>query len=230
MVLLVEAAGDLGVTKIGNGTLTLSGANTYKGATTVSAGTLEATKTAVLPNYTTQAISAASGAVLAVRANTTGASDGWTNDNIDSLLGAGSLSTVAGSALGIDVVGSDTFTRGTLLGANAQGLVKLGTGTLSLTVAQMYTGDTTVKAGALEATTISGPGNTIVAAGASLTATSIVQNTLTIGAGGSVTIRETTGAGNASPVPEPGTWVLIGVGLLSLLAFRRRRVELEKDT
>ena len=62
-----------------------------------------------------------------------------------------------------------------------------------------------------------------IAAAASLTATSIVQNTLTIGAGGSVTIRETVVAGNASPVPEPGTWVLIGTALMGLLALRRRR-------
>ena len=69
---------------------------------------------------------------------------------------------------------------------------------------------------------VTGTGTTLVAAGASLTANSIVQNTLTIGAGATVTIRETA-AGSASPVPEPGTWALIGIGLLSLLAFRRRR-------
>jgi len=73
---------------------------------------------------------------------------------------------------------------------------------------------------------ITGTGTTEIKAGvsASLTANSIVQDTLTIGAGGSVTIRETTGGG-ANAVPEPGTWVLIGIGLLSLLAFRRRRAK-----
>jgi autotransporter-associated beta strand protein len=80
---------------------------------------------------------------------------------------------------------------------------------------------------------ISGTGTTEIAAGvgASLTANSIVQDTLIIGAGGSVTIRETPVAAggaagaNANAVPEPGTWVLIGIGLLSLLAFRRRRAK-----
>jgi hypothetical protein len=59
---------------------------------------------------------------------------------------------------------------------------------------------------------------------ASLLASSIVSDKLTIAAGGSVTIRETTAA-EAGAVPEPGTWALIGIGLLSLLAFRRRRVK-----
>ena len=71
--------------------------------------------------------------------------------------------------------------------------------------------------------TVTGAGTTQVAANASLSATSIVQNTLTIGAGGSVTIRETSVAGNASPVPEPAMWVLLGTALMGLLAFRRRR-------
>ena len=51
---------------------------------------------------------------------------------------------------------------------------------------------------------IGGAGSTSVAAGKSLTADSIVQNTLTIGAGSSVTIRETPGAaGGAASTPCP---------------------------
>ena len=47
----------------------------------------------------------------------------------------------------------------------------------------------------------------------------------TIGAGGSVTIREipsAAGQSNASQVPEPGTWVLIGMAVLGWLGLRRR--------
>ena len=112
---------------------------------------------------------------------------------------------------------------GFLSNSSGGGLTKTGLGTLLLTGPNTYDGTTTVQAGALEVGALSGTGSTSVAAGASLTADSIVQNTLTIGAGGSVTIRPTATSGAASPVPEPGTWVLIGTALLGLLAFRRRR-------
>ena len=31
------------------------------------------------------------------------------------------------------------------------------------------------------------------------------------------------GGGHHSPVPEPGTWVLIGAGMLGLAAWKRRK-------
>ena len=64
---------------------------------------------------------------------------------------------------------------------------------------------------------VSGIGVTQVDANANLTAASIVQDTLTIGAGGSVTIRET--SGGAEAVPEPSTFVLLGMGAVGLLAY-----------
>ena len=141
----------------------------------------------------------------------------------------GTVTYTGNVKLGIDTTngGDRTYTDaiGDVAGSTSLGLTKLGTNKLTLTGATTYTGDTTVMAGALETGTIAGPGsNTLVAAGASLTATSIVQNTLTIGAGGSVTIRETTGAGNASPVPEPSALMLLLAGAVALgvAAWRRK--------
>jgi len=66
---------NIALTKVGTGTLTLSGANTYDAGTTISNGTLQFAKTNSTP--TTGAISVGNGATLAVNA---GAATGeWTN-------------------------------------------------------------------------------------------------------------------------------------------------------
>jgi autotransporter-associated beta strand protein len=77
---------------------------------------------------------------------------------------------------------------------------------------------------------ISGTGTTEVSSG-QLTATSISQNTLTIGAGSTVTIAPIPGGplaepGTLSGVPEPSSLVLLGVGISVFPAYalqRRRR-------
>jgi hypothetical protein len=78
---------------------------------------------------------------------------------------------------------------------------------------------------------IGGSGRTSVGAGAHLVASYIQQDTLEIAAGGSVAISASTGgsaavgdaAGNATAqVPEPGTWILLGIGGLCLLLTVRR--------
>ena len=218
-----------GLTKVGNGTLILSGTNTY-GGTTISAGALQFANLLSMPSVDPVAVE--TGATLAVNVGgsgewTTGTSGAGTLGGLLSGTGGqGNSVTYSGNVtLGIDTTSGNQIYDGAIGDVGTTlGLTKLGTNKLTLTGATTYTGDTKVMAGALETGTISGPtSNTIVAAGASLTATSIVQNTLTIGAGGSVTIRETTGAGSASPVPEPGTWILIGTALVGLLALRRRR-------
>jgi autotransporter-associated beta strand protein len=159
------------LTKSGDKKLTLSGANTYTGATIVSGGQLRVT-----------------GSI-----STTNANGGATVSAATATL---ELAGAAGSA-------------------TAAGLDISNSGTLLVSTLNQQVGD------------VAGTGTTNVQASSSLTANSIVQDTLIIGAGGSVTIREIPiaagGAAGANAVPEPATWVLIGIGLLSLLAFRRRR-------
>ena len=133
----------------------------------------------------------------------------------------------------IVVDASTTLTLADPINVNGKTVTKTGEGTLS--VEAPLTGGAistiAVQAGTLAFSSldggysvgsITGSGTTSVLPQGSLTANSIVQNTLTIGAGASVTIRETTG-GSANAVPEPGTWALLCAGALCLLSLRRRR-------
>jgi autotransporter-associated beta strand protein len=157
----VLANGDTGnrdLGKSGDGTLVLSGVNTYTGYTAVNAGTLLVTRYASLPGVDTDKIWAYSGATLAVRALETRPNGEWTSANIDLLLGGGGTTSSFQNAsnLGIEVTGANTFTyvndvAGTSsdTGNIAKGLVKLGAGTLTLGGFNTYTGNTTVSEGTL---------------------------------------------------------------------------------
>ena len=149
--------------KYGPGTAILTQANTmmpaggsdYNG---VAQGMLLATKFTAMPGIANDLWYAEAGATLAVRADDAGTNDEFTSANLDSLLGgAGTTDAFAsGSYLGIEVIGSSTFTyagdiAGTSLALDnvGKGLVKLGTGTLALTGANTYTDTTSVRAGTL---------------------------------------------------------------------------------
>ncbi len=76
---------------------------------------------------------------------------------------------------------------------------------------------------------ITGRGNTTVSgtAGTELVTTYIVQNTLTVGTGCTVTIRPIPGGplgySDITAVPEPAAWILLVWGLVGLLGWRLRR-------
>ncbi|MFA5165118.1 MAG: autotransporter-associated beta strand repeat-containing protein, partial [Candidatus Omnitrophota bacterium] len=159
-VLTLDGAGDIdisgaigavtGMAKNGAGTLTLSGANTYTGATAVNAGTLKA-------GIATQAFGAGSDVTVA-----SGATMSLNNfsQTIGSLSGSGTVNnsgaadrtlTVGSTPLGYGDGTSTTFS-GLIAdgGAGKFSLTKDGTGTLILTGANTYTGDTTIDGGTLQ--------------------------------------------------------------------------------
>ena len=135
-----NGVGVTGLTKVGTGTFTLSGNNTYTGATTVSAGTLQAGATnAFAPN---SAFTVASGAILGLNNF---------NETIGSLAGAGTVTNGGAATRTLTTGGDDTSTAfsGVIQNgaAGSINLTKAGAGTFTLSGDNTYTGTTTISAG-----------------------------------------------------------------------------------
>lgn len=140
----------LGLTKIGTGTLTLSGASTYTGNTNISAGTLKLAGTNALPNGSGKGdVFIDTGAFLDIGGSTAAKA------TINGLTGTGTI-TNSGAAGGF-TVGSNNVTstfNGIIQdGTGATGITKTGTGTLTLTPStdNAFTGGVTVSGGILQA-------------------------------------------------------------------------------
>ncbi|WP_187640191.1 autotransporter domain-containing protein [Bosea sp. F3-2] len=182
--------GSGGLVKQGAGTLTLDGANTYTGGTTINAGTLA---------LTGGSLAASSAVSLAGAGAAFDMSLGFGDKTI------GSLSGVAGStvALGLNTLTFGNATNQIFAGSidGTGGLVKQGAGLQTLSGASSYGGATLVSAGELRVDgTLSGLGAMTVNAGATLSGTG--------GIAGAVTVNGTLSAGHS-----PGT---LTVGALTL--------------
>jgi len=139
---LVDGLNSLGFTKLGAGLIALSGVNTYSGPTSVNGGILLAgSPTALSQN-----------SAFTVNVNATLNLGGFSNA-IGSLAGSGIVTNNAAPA--VLTVGSDntstTFSGFLLNGPGELGLTKVGTGTLTLSGVNSYSGPTLVNGGVLEA-------------------------------------------------------------------------------
>jgi autotransporter-associated beta strand protein len=155
----------------------------------------------------------------------------------------------------IDVDSAELLISGSIDGNHR--LTKTGSGRLNLTHANTYIGATTISAGTLalagngqisesspivnNATflvadgiaahavgAITGTGSTLLDSGAALTATSVVQNTVTLGVGARLTIAPiaggpTAGIDSLRAVPEPGMIVMLVTGAIAVLFVKRAR-------
>ncbi len=133
-------SGTGGLTKQGTGTFTLSGANAYTGATTISAGTLQLSGGSAIANTSTVTLANVAGATLDLNgtSETIGALAGGGAAGGNVTLGAGTLTTG---------VATNTTYSGVISGTG--GLTKQGTGAFTLSGANTYTGATTINAGTL---------------------------------------------------------------------------------
>ncbi|MBP9181900.1 MAG: autotransporter-associated beta strand repeat-containing protein [Fuscovulum sp.] len=152
-----DGAGTVSVTKDGAGTLTLSGTNTHTGLTEVAVGTLILSGGNAISDLGELRVSAP-GVLRVDTAETVGALDGSGNITLNATLTSGQL-------------GFATTASGVISGAG--GMTVAGTGLLTLSGANTYSGLTTVQSGAvLEAASNGALGSTlagtVVAAGGAL--------------------------------------------------------------
>ncbi len=143
-------------TKSGGGILTLLGANTYGGSTTISAGTVRLSGGS-LPATTTLNLTT-SGAMLDLNGNTQAVASLTGATGASVALGSGGLTTGSNNAT--------TIFAGDITGTG--GLTKVGNGKLTLSGTNSYSGGTTINAGTLQTETANtnGTGTIAIATGA----------------------------------------------------------------
>lgn len=177
-------SGTGGLIKTGTGTFTVSGANSYTGATSVNGGTLQAGAANVLA--AASAFTVASGATLDLNNF---------DQSIGSLAGAGNVNLGTATLTAGSDNTSTAFSGGI---AGTGGLIKTGTGTLTLSGPSSYIGSTVVGNGTL---LVDGS-----IAGSSVT----VDSGATLGGNGTVGPTTVNSGGTLSPGSAIGTLAVNG--------------------
>jgi fibronectin-binding autotransporter adhesin len=209
LIVSATVSGTSALTKTGTGTLELAGANTHTGTTTLSAGTLVVANAAALQN---SSVFLGSGtlAFSTITSATFGALGGTANLALSNTTGGAVALTVGGRNV-------DTTLSGTLSGGGS--LTKVGSGVLTLTATNSYSGATTINAGAINVGNSSALGTSssvTVASGAALQVQGgvVISRPLTISGSGLASdgvLRSISGANTWSGAITLGSGVGIAV-------------------
>ena len=169
-----------GLTKSGLGALILNAANNYSGTTTINAGTLQLGNTLAAQNSTVS-IGATNGLTF---------TSGTTSFTIGGLSGSSAEAlTNTGSASVALTVGNNNLAAsysGALSGGGS--LIKVGSGTQTLSNPNTYTGVTTVNNGTLNITGSTGASSAVGVAGGYLAGTGTVNGAVTVSSAGGINL------------------------------------------
>ncbi|MEZ0390377.1 MAG: beta strand repeat-containing protein, partial [Verrucomicrobium sp.] len=184
-------ATSVAVTKTGAGTWVLTGANTYTGTTTISAGVLRLANANAVQN-STLTINVANGVTFG---------GGVLNFNVGGLAGSGALALTDVNATNVNLTvgannASTTFT-GVISGAG--NLIKTGTGTLTLNALSTFTGNIVVDGGTFTTALNRNAGNPTTTA---LGNTQTAGRVLTVNSGGTLLLANGNTMGNSSSTPQ----------------------------
>jgi len=205
--------------KVGTGTFALnsSNGNNFTGDILVSAGTLQFGSGDTVGNATD--VSVSGGATFSITQT----------EGIDSLSGSGSVTIASGQLLEIGLDNSSSTFSGIISGTNGR-FGKAGTGVLTLTNSNTYSGATTITGGTLR---LSGSGrlsdstDVSVSSGATFDINDVTDaidaltgaGSVLLGAGGanSLTVGSNNGSGTFSgDISEAGGFIKVGAGTQTL--------------
>ena len=203
---LMDSGSGGGLVKTGAGTLSLTGGSSYAGTTEVSGGTLAAGAANVLASSSAFTLDNTSGVVLDLSSN---------NQTIGSLAGGGASggNVSLGSAV-LTTGGNNTSTvySGVISGTSG-GLTKVGTGNMSLTSAQAYTGATTVNGGGLFVNSTLATSGVSVGGSGTLGGSGSISALTTVSSGGTIQAGDVTSSGSLA---LSGGLTFLGAGAISV--------------
>ncbi len=212
-------AGNLNVVKSGTGVLTLRGADTYAGTTTVNSGGAIVVGTAAgtaIPGYTAN-LTVNSGGGFGARL---GADSAASTADLDAIQTDAAVFNGANKHVAIEVTaaagGTQTYSTPIADVTGSRGLMKYGGGTLELSGTNTYSGNTMLKGGVLQVSSTDNLGNGSASNDISVDATSTLRTTAGITTNRDVVLNTGTVLSvDASSGDSTLTGVVSGAGALT---------------